>query len=62
MPVFDVIESYLVGNLGFKPGRLLRLIARSLYVRKYHFNLYKTTRIRITFMGNALLSKTKLHM
>ncbi|XP_008219132.1 PREDICTED: lysine histidine transporter-like 5 [Prunus mume] len=32
MPVFDVIESYLVGNLGFKPGRLLRLIGRSLYV------------------------------
>ncbi|KAB2628647.1 lysine histidine transporter-like 5 [Pyrus ussuriensis x Pyrus communis] len=32
MPVFDVIESFLVNNLTFKPGRQLRLIARSAYV------------------------------
>ncbi|CAN6587476.1 unnamed protein product [Malus baccata var. baccata] len=32
MPVFDLIESVLVNNLRFKPGLLLRFIARSVYV------------------------------
>ncbi|KAJ8769877.1 hypothetical protein K2173_008959 [Erythroxylum novogranatense] len=32
MPVFDGIESYVVQNGYFKPGRSLRLMARSLYV------------------------------
>ncbi|KAJ4953622.1 hypothetical protein NE237_030454 [Protea cynaroides] len=34
MPVFDMIESYLVQNLNFNPGYPIRLIGRSLYVRK----------------------------
>ncbi|KAK3027693.1 hypothetical protein RJ639_041403 [Escallonia herrerae] len=32
MPVFDLMESYLVQKLNFTPGRPLRLIARSTYV------------------------------
>ncbi|KAL5776240.1 hypothetical protein ACOSP7_009166 [Xanthoceras sorbifolium] len=32
MPVFDMIESFLVQRLHCKPGRLLRLFARSSYV------------------------------
>ena len=35
MPVFDTIESALVGSYRFKPSRTLRLIARSSYVGKY---------------------------
>ncbi|KAG8093339.1 hypothetical protein GUJ93_ZPchr0012g20273 [Zizania palustris] len=32
MPVFDMLETFLVKKLRFKPGMPLRLIARSLYV------------------------------
>ncbi|KAH9725409.1 Lysine histidine transporter-like 5 [Citrus sinensis] len=32
MPVFDMIESYLVQHMRFTPGLLLRLVARSSYV------------------------------
>jgi hypothetical protein len=32
MPVFDMLETFLVKKLRFKPGWPLRLIARSLYV------------------------------
>ncbi|GAB4862062.1 hypothetical protein Ancab_037316 [Ancistrocladus abbreviatus] len=32
MPVFDLIESYLVQNRKFSPSPLLRLVARSIYV------------------------------
>ncbi|KAK9286121.1 hypothetical protein L1049_014502 [Liquidambar formosana] len=32
MPVFDMMESYLVQNLHFTPGLPLRLISRSIYV------------------------------
>ncbi|CAH2062662.1 unnamed protein product [Thlaspi arvense] len=32
MPVFDMIESYLVRKLNFAPGRPLRVVARSAYV------------------------------
>jgi hypothetical protein len=35
MPVFDMLETFLVKKLRFKPGMPLRLIARSLYVGKY---------------------------
>ena len=35
MPVFDMIESYLVQHMHFTPGRLLRLVARSSYVGKF---------------------------
>lgn len=35
MPVFDLMESYLVQEMHFTPGRPLRLVARSSYVRKY---------------------------
>lgn len=32
MPVFDMLETFLVKKLRFRPGLPLRLIARSLYV------------------------------
>lgn len=35
MPVFDMIESFLVKKLHFTPGRPLRIIARSTYVGKH---------------------------
>ncbi|KAH9781533.1 Lysine histidine transporter-like 5 [Citrus sinensis] len=35
MPVFDMIESYLVQHMRFTPGLLLRLVARSSYVELY---------------------------
>jgi hypothetical protein len=35
MPVFDMLETFLVKKLRFTPGLPLRLIARSLYVGKY---------------------------
>ncbi|KAH9725419.1 Lysine histidine transporter-like 5 [Citrus sinensis] len=34
MPVFDMIESYLVQHMRFTPGLLLRLVARSSYVEE----------------------------
>uniref|UniRef100_A0A453R046 Amino acid transporter transmembrane domain-containing protein n=1 Tax=Aegilops tauschii subsp. strangulata TaxID=200361 RepID=A0A453R046_AEGTS len=36
MPVFDMLETFLVKKLRFKPGWPLRLIARSLYVGTIH--------------------------
>lgn len=39
MPVFDMIEQYLVEGRNLTPGRPLRIIARSLYVGKYNFSL-----------------------
>lgn len=35
MPVFDMMECYLVKTRNFTPGLPLRLVARSLYVGKY---------------------------
>ncbi|KAM7280777.1 hypothetical protein ACFE04_007911 [Oxalis oulophora] len=49
MPVFDKLESYLVQNLKFKPGRMLRLIARSIYVILTAF-----TGICVPFFGGLL--------
>ena len=35
MPVFDMIESFMVKKLNFKPSRILRFIVRNVYVGKY---------------------------
>lgn len=49
MPVFDMIESYMIKTLNFSPGRPLRLIGRSTYVGKYKFILvYKCLYISTT--------------
>lgn len=40
MPVFDMLETFLVKKLRFKPGWPLRLIARSLYVGMSSIYLY----------------------
>lgn len=32
MPVYDMLESTLVGHLKFKPTKVLRLVTRSIYV------------------------------
>jgi len=34
MPVFDMIEGVLVKKLNFKPSKILRFVARNLYVGK----------------------------
>ncbi|XP_048227055.1 lysine histidine transporter-like 5 [Ricinus communis] len=49
MPVFDQIESYLVGNRDFTPGRPLRLVARSVFVVLVGF-----VAICIPFFGGLL--------
>jgi hypothetical protein len=42
MPVFDMLETFLVKKLRFKPGWPLRLIARSLYVGEYNQHMHIT--------------------
>ena len=36
MPVFDMIETVLVRKFWFRPGLMLRLIARTAYVGNAH--------------------------
>jgi len=35
MPVFDMVETFLVKKLNFKPSTVLRFIVRNVYVGKY---------------------------
>lgn len=35
MPVFDMVETFLVKKLNFKPSSILRFIVRNVYVGKY---------------------------
>uniref|UniRef100_A0A0E0BQW5 Amino acid transporter transmembrane domain-containing protein n=1 Tax=Oryza glumipatula TaxID=40148 RepID=A0A0E0BQW5_9ORYZ len=49
MPVFDMLETFLVKKLRFKPGMPLRLIARSLYVL---FTMFVA--IAVPFFGGLL--------
>jgi len=67
MPVFDMLETFLVKKLRFRPGLPLRLIARSLYVgRKLHFFYRRKTKISqciliIDFRSIVLKNKTCWH-
>lgn len=35
MPVFDMVETFLVKKLKFKPSTILRFIVRNVFVGKY---------------------------
>jgi len=50
MPVFDMLETFLVKKLRFRPGLPLRLIARSLYVgRKLSFIVEKLKLVNASY-------------
>ncbi|KAK3229933.1 hypothetical protein Dsin_001814, partial [Dipteronia sinensis] len=61
MPVFDMIESYMVQKLHYKPGRHLRLFGRSSYVcyfNSFNWNLPPIFGGLLGFFGGLVFSST----